>query len=128
MVLVSRIVMMSIMSVLIPTAAVLTKDFSNIIADPMLFILMFILMFCGISIQNRFISTDCNSEFNMTAASMNASMYVIAASFGYILYNTFFPEDSNGVLFSILKSFFVLVPANMWYYFQDKVYVYKCDT
>lgn len=123
---VSRIVMMSIMSVMTPTIAVLMKDFSNVFADPILFVCMFTLMFLGIAIQNRFIDSTCNKEFNAKAASMNAGMYVIVASFGYILYNTIFPE-STGVLMSILKSFFVLVPANLWYYFQDKVYIYKCE-
>lgn len=122
----SRITLIGVVSLLITTLFVLTKDTSNLVADPLIFISMFLISFVFELVYNRFFNDTCNKEYNAKTASINAGMYIMAATLGYIIYGTFVPESKTGVLFSILKSMLVLVPANLWYWFHYSFYVYPC--
>lgn len=122
----SRITLISMQSVIVPTMFVLTKDVSNLVTDPLIFILIFLVSFIFELVYNRFFNETCNQEYNAKTASINAGMYTLAATFGYIVYNTFIPESVVGVFWSILKSLIVLVPANLWYFFHERFYRFEC--
>lgn len=122
----SRVTLISIQSLLVLTLFVLTKDISNLVSDPIVFICIFLASFIFELMYNRFFNVMCNKEYNGKTASINAGLYVLAATFGYITYGTFIPESKTGVFWSILKSLVVLVPANLWYFYHNDLYTFEC--